>query len=405
MGAMSASQRRHPRRHRRADPRRLPLPRRPRGRLLRAGVGGRRRRAARPRRRGRVEGRLRAHRPRPQGPADGAVAGRRGRARASATTRRRRARPVRDEPPAARPRPGVLGQPRAGLRRARRGAGAARRGRGGGDRALRASGPTCASPATGATCACAASPSSPTRRASSSASTPTCRCRGGLGTSAAAYLAGLLAADSIFELDADVLALATELEGHPDNVAAALHGGFVACVDGEVTRLGVPIGARGGARRPATRRCAPSRRARRCPRQVPMARRGRQRRRTPRSSCSGSRAATCRCSARGLADRLHQPHRAHLYPRSAALVERRRSRWARWGRRSPAPGPTVLVWTALRGDGRRRRGAARALRGLGRRDARALRGARAPTSASCDRAGRRQSTGRRPARRAARWRG
>src|SRR5215213_797117 len=49
---------------------------------------------------------------------------------------------------------------------------------------------------------------------------------GGLGTSAAAYVAGLLAADSMFELDADVLALATELEGHPDNVAAALLGGF-----------------------------------------------------------------------------------------------------------------------------------------------------------------------------------
>ena len=63
---------------------------------------------------------------------------------------------------------------------------------------------------------------------------------GGLGTSAAAYLAGLLAADSMFELDADVLGIATELEGHPDNVAAALHGGFVSCVAGEVARLAVP---------------------------------------------------------------------------------------------------------------------------------------------------------------------
>src|SRR5947199_6180863 len=33
---------------------------------------------------------------------------------------------------------------------------------------------------------------------------------GGLGTSAAAYVAGLLAADSMFELDADLLSLATE---------------------------------------------------------------------------------------------------------------------------------------------------------------------------------------------------
>ena len=38
---------------------------------------------------------------------------------------------------------------------------------------------------------------------------------GGLGSSAAAYVAGLLAADHLFELDADILALATEREGHP----------------------------------------------------------------------------------------------------------------------------------------------------------------------------------------------
>ena len=55
---------------------------------------------------------------------------------------------------------------------------------------------------------------------------------GGLGSSAAAIVAGLMAADHLFELDADLLALATELEGHPDNVAAALHGGFVICADG-----------------------------------------------------------------------------------------------------------------------------------------------------------------------------
>src|ERR687887_1313309 len=64
---------------------------------------------------------------------------------------------------------------------------------------------------------------------------------GGLGSSAAAYVAGLLAADHLFELDADVLALATELEGHPDNVAAALHGGVVVCADGDATRLDPPV--------------------------------------------------------------------------------------------------------------------------------------------------------------------
>src|SRR5271168_1633283 len=65
---------------------------------------------------------------------------------------------------------------------------------------------------------------------------------GGLGSSAAAIVAGLTAADHLFELDADLLALATELEGHPDNVAAALYGGFVVCADGQVARFDPPTG-------------------------------------------------------------------------------------------------------------------------------------------------------------------
>src|SRR3954452_370714 len=39
---------------------------------------------------------------------------------------------------------------------------------------------------------------------------------GGLGSSAAAIVAGLAAADHLFELDADLLGHAAELEGHPD---------------------------------------------------------------------------------------------------------------------------------------------------------------------------------------------
>ncbi len=63
---------------------------------------------------------------------------------------------------------------------------------------------------------------------------------GGLGSSAAAIVAGLLAADHMFALDADVPALAAEIEGHPDNVAAALHGGFVVCNGGRVHGLPAP---------------------------------------------------------------------------------------------------------------------------------------------------------------------
>src|SRR5829696_3047168 len=55
----------------------------------------------------------------------------------------------------------------------------------------------------------------------------------GLGSSAAAIVAGLVAADHMFELDAPLFELAAELEGHPDNVAAALLGGFVICTRGD----------------------------------------------------------------------------------------------------------------------------------------------------------------------------
>ena len=74
---------------------------------------------------------------------------------------------------------------------------------------------------------------------------------GGLGSSAAAYVAGLLAADHLFELDATCSATSTELEGHPDNVAAALLGGFVIVADGEVARFEPPDGPGGGHRRAA----------------------------------------------------------------------------------------------------------------------------------------------------------
>src|SRR5436305_14411770 len=65
---------------------------------------------------------------------------------------------------------------------------------------------------------------------------------GGLGSSAAAIVAGLLAADHMFELDADVMTLATDLEGHPDNIAAALEGGFVIYDGTRVHRFDAPMG-------------------------------------------------------------------------------------------------------------------------------------------------------------------
>jgi len=54
----------------------------------------------------------------------------------------------------------------------------------------------------------------------------------GLGSSAAAIVGGLLAAQALLELamvEDELLDLAIELEGHPDNVAPCLHGGLMVC--------------------------------------------------------------------------------------------------------------------------------------------------------------------------------
>ena len=47
--------------------------------------------------------------------------------------------------------------------------------------------------------------------------------------------------------------------------------------------------------------------------------------------------------ARGLNDRLHQEHRAHLYPRSYELARRARE-FGALGASISGAGPTVLVW-------------------------------------------------------------
>jgi homoserine kinase len=164
---------------------------------------------------------------------------------------------------------------------------------------------------------------------------------GGLGSSAAAVVAGLHAADHLFELDADVLGLAGELEGHPDNVAAALHGGFVVCEGGRAHRVEPPMGLEAvlvvphDAVRTAEARAA-------LPAAVPLEDAVFN---VAHASLLmlGLAGADWDLIGAGLADRLHQPHRAHLYPRSASLLERARDLGA-LGATISGAGPTVLVW-------------------------------------------------------------
>lgn len=164
---------------------------------------------------------------------------------------------------------------------------------------------------------------------------------GGLGSSAAAIVAGLMAADHLFELDADLLGLASELEGHPDNVAAALYGGFVVCADDQAARFEPPTGLEALAVVPeAPVRTKAARAA--LPAQVLL--------QDAVFNVAHASLLTLGLAkgdwdlvGRGLQDRLHQRQRASLYPRSFELALRARELGA-LGASISGAGPTVLVW-------------------------------------------------------------
>ncbi|MBA3328825.1 MAG: homoserine kinase [Solirubrobacterales bacterium] len=171
---------------------------------------------------------------------------------------------------------------------------------------------------------------------------------GGLGSSAAAYVAGLVAADHLMELDADLLAHATALEGHPDNAAAALLGGFVIVAGGEAVRYEPPMGLESvivvphdAVRTSAARAALPA--------QVPLA--------DAVANVAHGAMLTLGLSrgdwslvGRGLRDRLHQPHRGHLFPASMALLERADQLGA-LGATISGAGPSVLFWSHYEGTG------------------------------------------------------
>jgi homoserine kinase len=164
---------------------------------------------------------------------------------------------------------------------------------------------------------------------------------GGLGSSAAAIVAGLMAADHLFEMDADLLPQASAVEGHPDNVAASLLGGFVLCADGQATRFEPPTGLEALAVVPAQPvRTSAARAA--LPEQVPLA--------DAVFNVAHGALLTLGLArgdwdllARGLQDRLHQQQRAELFPRSYELALRAKELGA-LGATISGAGPTVLVW-------------------------------------------------------------
>ncbi|HSM38705.1 MAG TPA: homoserine kinase, partial [Candidatus Limnocylindrales bacterium] len=150
----------------------------------------------------------------------------------------------------------------------------------------------------------------------------------GLGSSAAAIVAGLLLGASVGRsappVD-DLLDLAAALEGHPDNVAAALYGGFTLAVAGDednrllLRRFRVPDGwipimfvASAGSRTTEMRSALPD--------AVPHADAARQ---VARSALLATAVMTGDASLlrRAMDDRLHQPYRLPLLAGASELIE------------------------------------------------------------------------------------
>jgi homoserine kinase len=181
----------------------------------------------------------------------------------------------------------------------------------------------------------------------------------GLGSSAAAIVAGLAAADHLFELglgSEDLYRHAIELEGHPDNVAAALYGGFVCCPrpegDGSTprpVRLEPPQGVEAVLVIPEeTVPTADARAA--MPAEVSLE-----------AAVANVAAATqlvlgiersdLGLIGHGLADRLHQPARKELYGRSLELVAAAQDLGA-IGATISGAGPTVMLWSFWQDTGK-----------------------------------------------------
>lgn len=173
----------------------------------------------------------------------------------------------------------------------------------------------------------------------------------GLGSSAAAIVAGLAAADHMYELGLEREALyahAVELEGHPDNVAAAVYGGFVLCPrpDPEAepaapVRLDPPQGVEAVLVIPEQTVATTDARA-----ALPAT--------VAHADAVFNVAAAVQLVlgiersdlgliARGLDDRLHQPARTPLYRRAMELVARAQELGA-LGATISGAGPSVLLW-------------------------------------------------------------
>jgi homoserine kinase len=176
----------------------------------------------------------------------------------------------------------------------------------------------------------------------------------GLGSSAAATVAGVVAANALMggplTLE-DQLRIATEIEGHPDNAAAALLGGFVvaAAVEGavEAIRFEAPREVRAVLFIPELRLSTDEMR-KALPKSVPL-------------DDAVANLAAVAIGVAGMAagrtdllhrltvDRLHEPYRAAVYPQLTRLVQAARDAGALGACLSGA-GSTILAFADSMAD-------------------------------------------------------
>ncbi|HUG83470.1 MAG TPA: homoserine kinase [Euzebya sp.] len=144
----------------------------------------------------------------------------------------------------------------------------------------------------------------------------------GMGSSSAAAVAGLLLGRALTGgqgSSTQLLGLAADLEGHPDNVAAAISGGLVACDDRGGFQRVTPTASLQPVVLVPTQRQSTSEARAALPTQVPLAI----------AAANAGRAAATFAGLAGvvslrtidMTDQLHEPARLALMPTSKALVE------------------------------------------------------------------------------------
>ncbi len=176
----------------------------------------------------------------------------------------------------------------------------------------------------------------------------------GMGSSSAALVAGAALADAVSggRLGKDgVFAVTARLEGHPDNVAPAVYGGFVAALAEPPLAIPLPVpkGLRFALGVPAYEVPTPEARDR-LPEHVPRAD---AQFNLARAALWPAALATGRIDAlrEAARDRLHQPYRASMMPGLDQAIERAYAQGAR-AVFVGGSGPTLAALTAVGDEGR-----------------------------------------------------